>query len=78
MTVKARVLKAFQESLSVEDGVDTSKLKYQETPEWTSVGHMMLVAALEAEFDAMLDTDDILAMSSFDRAVEIMGKYAAA
>ncbi len=78
MSIENRVLKAFQESLSVEENVDTSKLRYQEYPEWTSIGHMMLVAALEAEFDAMLDTEDILAMSSFDKAVEIMSKYATA
>ena len=40
------------------------------------MGHMMLVAALEAEFDTMLETDEILSMSSFDKAVDIMGKYA--
>lgn len=78
MSVRDKVFKAFQESLSVEDDVDTSKLKYQEFPQWNSVGHMMLVAALEAEFDTMLDTEDILAMSSFDRAIEIMSKYASA
>lgn len=37
---------------------------------------MTLVASLETEFDAMIDTDEILAMSSFDKAVEIMSKYA--
>lgn len=78
MSINDRVFKAFQESLSIEDGADTSKLIYQEYPEWTSVGHMLLVAALEAEFDTMLETDDILAMSNFDRSVEIMTKYAQA
>ncbi len=78
MTINSRVLKAFKESFDVPDDADTSTLKYQEYPEWTSVGHMLLVAALEAEFDTMLDTDDILAMSSYDRAVEIMSKYASA
>ncbi len=78
MNVSDKVFKAFQESLNIEQGTDVSTLKYQEYPEWTSVGHMLLVAALEAEFDTMLDTDDILAMSSYDRAVEIMTKYASA
>ena len=75
MTTSARVFSAFKESLEIPDDVDTSTLVYKEYPEWTSIGHMMLVAALEAEFDTMLETDDILAMSSFDRAVEIMTKY---
>ena len=37
---------------------------------------MILVAALESEFDTMLETDDILEMSNFDKAVSIMSKYA--
>jgi acyl carrier protein len=78
MTTDSRVFKAFKESFDIPDDVDRSTLKYQKYPEWTSVGHMLLVAALEAEFDTMLDTDDILAMSSYDRAVEIMTKYASA
>ncbi len=71
-----RVFKAFEEGLEIPPGTDTATLEFNVTPEWTSVGHMMLIAALEAEFDVMLETDDILAMSTFDKAVEIIGKYA--
>ena len=76
MTVRERVFGAFKESFDLDDSVDTSKLVYQDYPAWTSIGHMILVAALESEFDTMLDTDDILAMSSFEKTVSIMGKYA--
>jgi acyl carrier protein len=76
MTVHDRVFSAFKESFDFDDDVDTKKLVYQEYPAWTSVGHMILVAALESEFDTMLETDDILEMSNFDKAVTIMGKYA--
>lgn len=76
MNIDSRVLKAFKEALDVDDTVDTSKLNYRDFPAWTSVGHMSLIAALEAEFDTMLDTDDILAMSSFEKAVDIMTRYA--
>ena len=48
---------------------------YQETKNWDSIAHMTLVAGLEEAFDCMLDTDDILDMSSFNKAVEIMAKY---
>jgi acyl carrier protein len=76
MTARDRVFNAFKESFDLEDETDTSKLVYQEYPAWTSIGHMILVAALESEFDTMLETDDILEMSSFDKAVLIMSKYA--
>jgi acyl carrier protein len=38
------------------------------------VAHMALVVELESEFDVMLDTDDILAMSSVAKAREILGR----
>ena len=76
MTVRERVFGAFKESFDLDDDVDTSKLVYQDHPAWTSIGHMILVAALESEFDTMLETDDILEMSSFEKAVSIMSKYA--
>jgi acyl carrier protein len=36
---------------------------------------MALVAALEEAFDIMLDTDDIIGMSSVAVAKEILAKY---
>lgn len=50
-------------------------LKYQAIPEWDSVGHMRLVAALEDEFGIMLDTDDIIDFSSYKKGMEILKKY---
>jgi acyl carrier protein len=62
MSVRDRVFNAFKESFDLDDGTNTSKLVYQAYPAWTSIGHMILVAALESEFDTMLETDDILEM----------------
>ncbi len=75
MAVESRVLKSFKEALDVDNSIDTSTLVYREFPAWNSVGHMTLIAALETEFDTMLETDDILAMSDFKKAVEIMTRY---
>lgn len=50
-------------------------LKYQSVPLWDSVGHMSLVAALEDAFDIMLDTEDIIDLSSYEKAFEILEKY---
>ncbi len=75
MTVEARVLSAFREALDIEGDVDTKELVYREYKKWTSMAHMTLIAILEQDFDAMLETDEIVAMSSFDKAVETMTKY---
>ncbi len=50
-------------------------LQYNSIPEWDSVAHMTLIANLEDEFGIMLDTDDIIAMSSVGTIREILTKY---
>ncbi len=51
------------------------KLKYQDIKQWDSVGHMTLIAKLEETFDIMMDTEDIIGLSSFEKGKEIMAKY---
>jgi acyl carrier protein len=58
--------------------VDKSKLfglSYQSIPLWDSVGHMNLVAILEDLFDIMMETDDIINLSSYEKGKEILQKY---
>lgn len=50
-------------------------LKYQDILEWDSVGHMTLIAELEDTFDIMMETDDIIDFSSFEKGKEILAKY---
>lgn len=65
--------KAFMEALEIneEQLVD---LKYQDIETWDSVGHMSLIAALEEAFDIMMDTDDIIDLSSYEKGKEILAK----
>lgn len=42
---------------------------------WDSVAHMKLIAAIEDAFDLMIETDDVIDMSSFLKAKEILRKY---
>ena len=53
----------------------TTNLKYQGIDAWDSIGHMGLVAALEDTFDIIMDADDIIDLSSFEKGMEILGKY---
>lgn len=68
----------FAETFGLEPETDVESLQYQGIPAWDSVGHMQLIAALESAFDIMLDTQDVLDMSSFAKAEEIVRKYGAA
>lgn len=54
---------------------ETKGLKYQGIEAWDSVGHMGLVAAIEDAFGIMLDADDIVDLSSFEKGKEILKKY---
>jgi len=72
--MKEQILQVFADVLSVPEGTDPQELIYNEYPGWDSVGHMTLVAALEEKFDCMLEMDDILDMSSFAKAEEIMAR----
>ena len=49
-------------------------LKYQDVALWDSVGHMALAAALEDAFDIMMETDDIIDMSSYEKGMEILSE----
>lgn len=71
-----RIDKVFNEATGIGPEIDRALLVYNEIEGWDSVAHMALVAGLEQAFDCMLDMDDILDMSSYAKAVEIMRKYA--
>ena len=47
-------------------------LEYQAIAEWDSVGHMTLVSAIEEAFDIMMDTEDIIDFSSYEKGKEIL------
>ena len=74
MTNLEKYIDAFAQSLEVAPA-DVPALKYGESDQWDSVGHMTLIAALEDAFDIMVDMDDIIDLSSFEKGKEILAKY---
>ena len=62
-------------AFNLPEQTDFEELRYREIEQWTSVGHMRLVAEIEKLFDVMLETEDILDMSSYGKAREILGNY---
>lgn len=75
MSNAERLVCVFAESLGVESALVVDELQYNSIKQWDSVAHMKLVAALEDEFEIMLDTDDIIDMSSVGKAKELLAKY---
>ena len=65
---------AFCKAFSV-DAETAQKLKFQDIDAWDSVGHMGLITYLEEAFDIMLEPDDIVDLSSFEKGKELLSKY---
>lgn len=60
-------------SIKKEDlGVE---LLYQSVDAWDSVGHMELIAKLECDFDIMIEMDDVIDFSSYEKGKLILQKY---
>ena len=74
MTNLEKYVKAFAEALEAPES-EVPSLKYGESDQWDSVGHMTLIAALEDAFGIMVDMDDIIDLSSFEKGKEILRKY---
>ena len=71
-----RLKNVFVKALGLDaDSTDWASLAYRGAPEWDSVAHMQLVAEIEDTFDIMLETEDVIGMSSFEVAKEILAKY---
>lgn len=43
--------------------------------EWDSIHHLSIISAIEDGFDIMLDPEDIVALTSFEKGVEILKRY---
>lgn len=66
---------SFAQSLGISKNADFTSLAYRQIPQWDSVAHMNLIAQLESDFNVMLSTDEVLAMSNFTKAKEILEKH---
>lgn len=67
MTNAEKYDQAFIEALEILPEQLNADLVYQSVETWDSVGHMSLMAALEDAFDIMMDTDDIIDFSSYEK-----------
>ena len=75
MDNQQKLVNAFVQALGIQQDQVTDTLTYNTIKEWDSTAHMILVAELEDTFDVMLDTDDIIDMSSVGKAKTILANY---
>jgi acyl carrier protein len=67
----------FSQSLGIDPSKVVDSLRYAESPQWDSIAHMSLIASIEEGFDIMIDAEDVIDMSSFEKAKQIVAKYLA-
>jgi acyl carrier protein len=70
-----KVRQAFLDALELPAEADIEALEIGADPHWDSVGHMALVAEIEDRFGIELETDDMIDMSSYAKALEILRRY---
>lgn len=75
MNNEQKLRKIFAECLGIDESQVVDDLKYNSIEEWDSIAHMALVAEIDEQFDIMLDTEDVIEMSSFAEAKRILAKY---
>jgi acyl carrier protein len=72
LALEQRLRRVFAEVLEISEDAVTPELAYRGVPQWDSVAHMALVAAIDTEFGTLLETDDVLDLSNFAVAVRIL------
>jgi len=75
MTANEKLKQAFQTALGMPADSDFENARYGDTEGWDSAAHMALISEIEAAFDIMLDTDEVIGMSSFGKAREIVSNH---
>jgi len=75
MTNKEKYEQVFMACFSLEKTALNGELVYNSVDGWDSIGHMAMIATLEATFDIMIETDDIVDFSSYNKGFEILEKY---
>jgi|TARA_B110000027_G_scaffold91458_1_gene96753 acyl carrier protein len=75
MKNKNKYIEIFIKSLSIDKKKFKESIKYNDVPEWDSIGHMTLMSDLEDGFKISIDTDDVIDFSSFKKGIQILKKY---
>lgn len=75
MTNLEKLQAAFATVMKIPPQEVVETLAYGEHPAWDSLAHMAVVAELEEAFGVMLDTEEIIAMSSVAEVRRILGVH---
>ena len=72
MSNKKKYQDIFIKSLAMDSKKFDENIKYNDIPEWDSIGHMTLISGLEDGFKISIETDDVVDFSYFKKGYEIL------
>jgi len=72
---EGRLRSVFSQALGIPAAEIHDEIAYDKSKGWDSLAHMTLVSALDSEFGIMLDTDDVLDLSTYGKSKDILRKY---
>ena len=72
---EARLKKAFENALKITVNEINNVIEFNSIKNWDSIGHMELIVSIEQEFDIIIDDDDVMDLTSFAKAKEILSSY---
>jgi acyl carrier protein len=67
--------RAFINGLGIPESTVLEGLQYRQIKQWDSVAHLQLVMEIENTFGIMLPTEDVIDLSSFEKAQDILKKH---
>jgi acyl carrier protein len=73
--MKKGIESVFAETLGIAPSLVSDALAYNSIKEWDSIAHMALITALEDNYGIMIETEDVIDMSSVAKARQILAKY---
>jgi len=65
-SVEERLQEIFRGVFNLPAGADVVRCRQIDTPEWDSMAHVSLMAAIEGEFGVTIDAGDSLTLTSYD------------
>lgn len=75
---KAKLKQAFANAFAVPLDSGIEEMAYGAVACWDSTAHMVLIAEIEATFEILLTTNDVIDLSSYRKAGEIIARYGVA
>ena len=74
MTNLEKYNNAFVNALDVNIN-ELNDLKYGDTHNWTSFGHMLLISSIEVNFDIQFEPEDIGELTSYKEGKNLLKKF---